>query len=133
MYRSSNLPLLSKCLGGKFKTAFFVFFCLGFNFSTLASGPAPELKQTPQSSEVSQAKKLLAEMIAGDAVIEVKLFEEVTWRNGALGCPKPDGIYTQALIKGYRIILIAENREYAFHGRENGQAIYCESPSATIK
>jgi hypothetical protein len=46
----------------------------------------------------------------GPEDIEVVVAEEVTWPDGALGCPEPDGMYTQALVEGYRIVLEVDGR-----------------------
>ncbi|GAB1263700.1 hypothetical protein NBRC116493_31470 [Aurantivibrio infirmus] len=95
----------------------------------LASGPKPDI----DSALAAQAKGLLEKIIGTDAEITVKTEEEVTWNNGAMGCPQPEGVYSQALIPGYRIILIANDREYAFHGRNNGEPFYCQTPESTKK
>lgn len=120
-------------MGRKKEITMILILTLAANLPAFASGPESELTQEPLRNELAQAKTILAKIIADDAVIEVKIVEEILWRNGALGCPKADGIYTQALIKGYRIILIAEDRDYAFHGREKGLPVYCESPGVLKK
>ena len=60
--------------------------------------------------------------------VEVKQMANVTWPNGAMGCPKPGMAYTQALIPGYRIVLEAEGRTYHYHAREHGEPFFCAHP-----
>jgi hypothetical protein len=60
--------------------------------------------------------------------IEVVTAEEVTWPDGSLGCPEPDGMYTQALVQGYRIVLDVDGREVHFHGAQGEPPFLCEDP-----
>ena len=41
--------------------------------------------------------------------------EEVTWRDGSLGCPEPGMAYTQALVNGTRIRLSSGGVLYEYH------------------
>jgi hypothetical protein len=59
-----------------------------------------------QDSPAAQAVADLADQLGVDPTsIEVIVDEQVTWRNGSLGCPEPGMVYTQALVDGYRIVL----------------------------
>jgi len=64
---------------------------------------------------------------AGDVVVESA--EEVTWRDGSLGCPLPGMNYTQALVDGMRIILEANGTVYHYHSSGNKDPFYCENPA----
>ena len=57
--------------------------------------------------------------------IELSEAREVTWRDGALGCPEPDMMYTQALVPGYYIRLSAGDDSYAYHAGRDGQPFLC--------
>lgn len=59
------------------------------------------------------------------AEVEVLDAKSVTWPNGALGCPEPGGMYTQALVDGYVIRLNAGGRIYHYHGRKGGDPFRC--------
>lgn len=59
------------------------------------------------------------------ADITLESAEQVIWRDGSIGCPQPEGFYTQALVNGYRIMLKAKDRIHAYHGRDGGQPFYC--------
>jgi hypothetical protein len=77
----------------------------------------------------AQAIADLADRLGIDPdTIEVATYEEVTWRDGSLGCPKPGRMYTQALVPGYRIVLRAEGVAYAYHGSAGGPPFYCDTP-----
>lgn len=57
--------------------------------------------------------------------IKVVSADKVEWRDGSLGCPKPDVMYTQAIVPGYRIVLQAAGKEWNYHaGRDN--VFWCE-------
>ena len=55
---------------------------------------------------------------------------QVTWRSGALGCPKAGQIYTQALRPGRLIILSASDQNYRYHSSLDGMPRYCASEQA---
>jgi hypothetical protein len=47
------------------------------------------------------------------------------WRDGSLGCPQPDMMYTQALVDGYLIQLSAGSRLYNYHGANGRDPFLC--------
>ena len=63
---------------------------------------------------------------ADPSTITVASAEATTWNSGALGCPKPGEMYTQALVPGYRIVLEAGGRELDYHASESGTIKLCE-------
>lgn len=52
--------------------------------------------------------------------------ESVVWNDGALGCPKPGELYTQALVPGYKIVLEAGGKQLDYHASESGTVKLCE-------
>ena len=46
--------------------------------------------------------------------IDVVSVQEMTWNNGALGCPQPGQVYTQALVDGLRIVVAVDGTEYDY-------------------
>ena len=71
-----------------------------------------------------------ASSATGESVEDITVVsaERVTWNDGSLGCPDADGMYTQALVEGYRIILSVDGRERAYHGQEGLDPFYCANP-----
>ena len=59
------------------------------------------------------------------AQVRVVQSEAVTWRDGSLGCPEPGRMYTQALVKGYRIRVQAGTALLEYHASHNGHWLYC--------
>jgi len=49
----------------------------------------------------------------------------VTWRDGSLGCAEPGRLYTQALVKGYRIRVQAGAALLDYHASNSGRWLYC--------
>lgn len=81
---------------------------------------------------VDAAIALLAEQLGVPAdEISVALAEQITWNDGALGCPEPGMSYTQALVPGYRILLEVGGDTYAVHGADGGDPFLCDEPTAT--
>ncbi|HSM55502.1 MAG TPA: hypothetical protein VK879_05035 [Candidatus Sulfomarinibacteraceae bacterium] len=95
----------------------------------LVPTPVPE---TPVTSEAPP--ELVEEMMADlarrlDVPVEqitVLRAEEVVWPDGALGCPQPGEVYTQALVPGYRVTLIVDDRAHNYHANRSGYFILCE-------
>lgn len=80
---------------------------------------------------VDQARSELARRseVAPEA-IDVLAAEYVTWPNGALGCPEPDMMYTQALVPGYRIVLAVDGQRHHYHGARDKPPSHC--PAARV-
>jgi hypothetical protein len=67
-----------------------------------------------------------------ESEIEVARSERVVWRDGSLGCPRPGMRYTQALVQGTFIQLLANQTAYNYHGGRNGPPRLCESPAEVL-
>lgn len=68
------------------------------------------------------------------AHLRVTLAEAVTWPDGSLGCPQPGRQYTQVLVDGYRIRILAGATTLEYHASVRGQPFLCpesqiEAPS----
>ena len=59
------------------------------------------------------------------AQLSVALAEAVTWPDGSLGCPQPGREYTQALVRGYRIQIVAADRTLEYHASLRGTPFLC--------
>lgn len=72
-----------------------------------------------------------AAVTAGVAVDAVALVEGggVTWRDGSLGCPEPDMMYTQALVEGYRFVLEVAGERVTYHGATGQDPFRCDDPA----
>ena len=91
----------------------------------------PLIPPPPGSTEnelVVSAREDLAERL-GIQLGEIVLLsmEEVTWRDGSLGCPKPGMQYTQALVDGTLIVLSVAGRQYRYHSGRGGTPFLCEN------
>jgi hypothetical protein len=67
----------------------------------------------------------------GDATARITRTESVTWPDGSLGCPQPDRLYTQALVPGWRLSVLAGGRELDYHAAVRGQWLLCPPGRAT--
>ena len=56
--------------------------------------------------------------------------EVVTWKDGSLGCPSPGGMYTQALVPGYRIVIDAGTKTLDYHVSALGRLLLCPDDRA---
>ena len=62
---------------------------------------------------------------AGVTLDQVKVLtvESVTWSDGSLGCPEPGMMYTQALVRGYRVRVDAAGTILLYHA--GAQTLSC--------
>lgn len=51
--------------------------------------------------------------------------DSVTWPDGALGCPEPGRMYTQALVPGYRYRVQAGGALLVYHANRKGYWLWC--------
>ncbi|PKL95240.1 MAG: hypothetical protein CVV18_06265 [Gammaproteobacteria bacterium HGW-Gammaproteobacteria-8] len=86
----------------------------------------PELESAAERARNDLATRLGVEPEA-IAVIEARF---VTWRSGAMGCPEPDMMYTQALVPGYRILLRTGKSVHAYHGARAAEPFFCPADRA---
>lgn len=95
------------------------------DMTTGSPPPAADGAMTPQE-QIANAQEDLANRLGLDATeVNVITSGPVTWRSGALGCPKPGMNYTQALVPGFRIILQAGQDTYHYHAKSGGQPFHC--------
>lgn len=55
----------------------------------------------------------------------------VTWPDGSLGCPQDGMGYTQALVRGYRILIQAGEVVLDYHAGSSGKPFHCPSERST--
>lgn len=100
------------------------------------SAPTPTPSESPADSQSPPSGDPEAVAVAdladhagvAENEIEVVSHDQVTWRDGSLGCPEPGMSYTQALVEGYRIVLRAGGQDVAYHGAEGGAPTRCDTP-----
>ena len=63
---------------------------------------------------------------APTAGLEVVTARAMTWPNGALGCPKPGAMYTQALVDGYQVVVKAGGTTYDYRFGSTATPRLCE-------
>jgi hypothetical protein len=96
--------------------------------------PVPSESSAPVIGEVPEA--LLGQILANAADvsdvdlddIEVLRAEAVIWNDGSLGCPEPGMMYTQALVDGYHVVLVAAGTELDYRATDTGDFRLCENP-----
>ncbi|MDP9443966.1 MAG: hypothetical protein M3P83_06315 [Actinomycetota bacterium] len=60
--------------------------------------------------------------------VHVLNVEDVTWRDGSLGCPQPGMMYPQVLTPGRRIVLESGGERYEYHSGSGREPFLCEHP-----
>ena len=98
--------------------------------STTAPQPTSEgtrVNPLPGTAElVAQARADLAKRLsAAPDSFRVKSVEAVDWPDASLGCPQRGVMYIQVITPGFKIVLEANGKEYAYHS--DGKRIFlCE-------
>ncbi|HMQ35537.1 MAG TPA: hypothetical protein PKD53_32820, partial [Chloroflexaceae bacterium] len=72
---------------------------------------------------------LAGRVAAAPGSFSVVTAEAVSWPDGSLGCPQPGLMYPQVITEGFRVVVEADGAEYAYHGDDRGQFVYCENPA----
>jgi len=103
------------------------------SMTTPSETPAPT--STPQKSGVeSQVPEAILNSILNEASklagvparqLVIVRAEAVVWNDGSLGCPEPGMAYTQALIKGYWVLIKAGEQTYDFRVDRGGSFRLC--------
>jgi hypothetical protein len=89
-----------------------------------------EMENTPVpmnfNGQIAFAKQDLAGRMGVDLeLVKLSSAEAATWRSGALGCPEPGKMYTEALVPGSVIYLQVDNMIHAYHAKFAGEPFYC--------
>ena len=103
---------------------------------TPATGPGgtrPPTGPTGSSHEQAAIADLAARLGVDESAIAVVTTEEVTWRDGAIGCPEPGMAYTQALVPGVRVILEVDGVRYHYHAGGRRSIFLCEHPQPPLE
>jgi hypothetical protein len=88
--------------------------------------PVPaEAAQAVQAAQADLAQRLGVEKGA----IKVLSVEPVEWPDASLGCPQPGMVYAQVITPGFRVLLEAEGKTYAYHTDGGQNAVLCEKES----
>lgn len=61
------------------------------------------------------------------SAVNVVRTEQVVWPDGSLGCPRPDQVYTQALVDGYQVVLEQGGEMYDYRVSDKGYFFLCEN------
>jgi hypothetical protein len=97
------------------------------------TAPAQAAAAQPVDTEVPaelldrMRAELAKEQGVSAADVKVISAQAVSWPNGALGCPKPGVMYTQAIVPGYRVELEASGRRFTYHASTRGALKRCDS------
>jgi hypothetical protein len=104
---------------------------VGPEAGSLPLGPVPE--QVVARPAVQAAVADMAER-ADVPVDEVTVagYADVTWPDGAIGCPQPGMMYTQALVPGHQLVLQVGDTLASYHAAEGKDFAYCASPQPPL-
>lgn len=91
----------------------------------------------PVPGEESELVRIAKEDLAGRVnigvnKIELIRFDEVTWPDGSLGCPRTDMRYKQLLVNGSLIVLRVDGVDYEYHSGGTRPPFYCPNPKPPV-
>lgn len=104
-------------------------------FEVFACDPLNTMARQTGSDDkdVKVAKEdLLQRLGVGPDMIKLVRHEEVTWRDGSLGCPTPGMSYTRALVNGTLIVFHSGEIDYEYHSGGGRTPFYCPSPEPPL-
>ena len=103
-----------------------------------AEAPAPGLPKAepPAETAIEQLPPpYLLDPVLHDAgersglpreALHVIVSRRVTWNDGSLGCPEPGKMYTQALVPGWHVILVAGELTLDYRLADSGAFLLCK-------
>lgn len=100
-----------------------------------SAGPLTTVAPSDEAPRTGEVPAELLDEILADAIrrtglpeseLVVARAEETTWPDGALGCPEPGQVYTQALVDGYRVVLEAAGDQLDYRATSSGSFRLCE-------
>jgi hypothetical protein len=113
-----------------------VLMACGSSDHPIAATTLPPSSSGPERPDSSDEEQAVADLAARQGVdpstISTVSFEEVTWRDGSIGCPQPDMNYTQALVPGIRLVLELNGRRYEYHAGGERTIFLCEKPEPPV-
>jgi len=89
------------------------------------AAPAPPRTETLEAAVAAARADAAKRSGMAPEAIPVELAQAVTWRDGSLGCPQPDMVYTMALVPGWRVILRAGAGRLDYHLSRRGTLVLC--------
>lgn len=100
--------------------------------ASLPTGPVPtDLDQQPRvQAAISDLARRLG---VPEEDVAVAGWAEVTWPDGALGCPQPGMMYTQALVPGEQLVLRATGELFSYHAARGEEFQFCADPTAPVQ
>jgi hypothetical protein len=93
---------------------------------------------TPVTGEVPTEllNAILSELAKRMGVMPEKIVviqaQAIVWNDGSLGCPQPGVMYTQALVKGYWVILEVDETKFDYRVTDTGYFFLCENGLSPI-
>jgi hypothetical protein len=96
--------------------------------------PVPAREQAGDPVSIASLPQELRRAVVGDAARRLRVPEsavalhhatQVTWNDGALGCPAPGQMYTQAIVPGFRIVARTGDRELVYHTDARTHVVLC--------
>ncbi len=91
-----------------------------------ADAPALSGGEVPQELFGAVLDDLLARSGKTRSDVTVVSAEAITWSDGALGCPQPGMMYTQALVDGYQVVFDVGGERFDYHLSDGGDFVLCE-------
>lgn len=101
-----------------------------------ASPPASSGQQATGTGEVpGLLMAIFKEDLVQRALVKLDAISVVsavqtTWPDGSLGCGRPGQVNTQAVVRGYRVVLSANATQYAYHSDLRGSFVVCQQGRA---
>jgi type III secretory pathway component EscV len=99
----------------------------------IVDSPSEENAATTAEAQemISLVRQDLSERL-GISIDEIAVVsvESVEWPNSSLGCPKPGMNYITVITPGYKIMLEADGKQYAYHTSKDAFTLYEEQEQA---
>lgn len=97
--------------------------------STAPVATAVPIADVPRAVRRAVVQDAAQRFNVAESAVVLAQAEQVTWSDGALGCPEPRRFYTQMLVPGYRIVAKTSAGEMLYHTDSREQVRVCGAVS----
>ena len=113
-----------------------------FRRKLLQEKAVARLEEEPSTPVTGEVPKALLDAVFADLedrsgqarkTFTVLRGEAVQWNDGSLGCARPDEVYTQMLVDGYRIVIEVVGDAYDYRADGRGNFRLCTEPGSLTR
>jgi hypothetical protein len=94
-----------------------------------AAGESVSISSVPRDTRRAVVADAARRFDVAESSVVLARAERVSWPDSSLGCPEPGGLYTQAVVPGYRLVAKTSEGEMVYHTDRHDHVASCANES----